>query len=198
VRGPGGARAWRPVRASRLQARIALTSLALAGRQATPMSWAVKNANWGVSSRFVTSKSRLQVRGVETATVLGHGASQQAAAVSCWVDGSPSWKPRMRRCGRARPARRRRGATMADQRAEERRGEERRGRRQAHPQLFDGDSPMRFQRDRRFKTCPRVTSGPDAGPGRVPARRRPSQPVAGPRAVRPPRCSRTAGTTTTA
>jgi hypothetical protein len=45
------------------------------------MSWAVKNANWGVSSRFVTSKSRLQVRGVETATVLGHGASQQAAAV---------------------------------------------------------------------------------------------------------------------
>jgi hypothetical protein len=197
VRGPGGARAWRPVRASRLQARIALTSLALAGRQATPMSWAVKNANWGVSSRFVTSKSRLQVRGVETATVLGHGASQQAAAVV--VLGRRVAELEAENAAlRAERDRLDADVVRLWQTNVQRRGEERRGRRQAHPQLFDGDSPMRFQRDRRFKTCPRVTSGPDAGPGRVPARRRPSQPVAGPRAVRPPRCSRTAGTTTTA
>jgi hypothetical protein len=53
VRGPGGARACRPVCASRLQACIAPTSRALAGRQATPMSWAVKNANQGVSGQQI-------------------------------------------------------------------------------------------------------------------------------------------------
>src|SRR6266571_299952 len=79
---PGGARARRPVRASRLQACIAPTSRAIAGRQATPMSWAVKDANRGVSGQRILDARIGLEGGAATAMVPAEGKEPARRALS--------------------------------------------------------------------------------------------------------------------